>query len=79
MNNAPTRPNLRRLRLLPVSHTEQQAHIEIVLDQNGKFQRAALVNRETTVCSRYGRLSRTYTNSPAASPLRQNSILRFGL
>ncbi len=35
--------------LLPVNHTQQQAHIEIVLDQNGDFQRAALVNREATV------------------------------
>jgi CRISPR-associated protein Csd1 len=35
--------------LLPVNHTPQQAHIEIVLDQNGDFQRAALVNREATV------------------------------
>ena len=35
--------------LLPVSHTEQQAHIEIVLDEAGNFQRAALVEKETTV------------------------------
>ncbi len=35
--------------LMPVSHTEQQAHIEIVLDQNGEFQRAALVEKEKTV------------------------------
>jgi CRISPR-associated protein Csd1 len=35
--------------LLPVSHTEQQAHIEIVLDANGNFQRAATVAREITV------------------------------
>lgn len=35
--------------LLPVSHTEQQAHIEIVLNQEGVFQRASLVEKETTV------------------------------
>ena len=34
---------------LPVSHTEQQAHVEIVLDQAGNFQRAALVARENIV------------------------------
>jgi CRISPR-associated protein Csd1 len=32
-----------------VSHTEQQAHVEIVLDQAGNFQRAALVARENIV------------------------------
>ena len=34
---------------LPINHTEQQAHVEIVLDQDGLFQRAALVEKETTV------------------------------
>jgi CRISPR-associated protein Csd1 len=34
---------------LPVSHFQQQAHIEIVIDQDGTFQRAALVDKETTV------------------------------
>src|ERR1039458_7748859 len=34
---------------LPVSHAEQQAHIEIVLDQDGNFQRATSVPKETTV------------------------------
>jgi CRISPR-associated protein Csd1 len=33
----------------PVSHTEQQAHIDIVVDQDGNFQRAALVDKEDTV------------------------------
>ena len=35
--------------LLPVSHTEKQAHIEIVLDRNGSFQRAAVIAKENTV------------------------------
>src|ERR1022692_1092481 len=34
---------------LPVSHAEQQAHIEIVLDQDGNFQRATSVAKESTV------------------------------
>ena len=42
-------PQFEKEPLLPVSHAEQQAHIEIVLDQNGEFQRAALVAKETTV------------------------------
>ena len=35
--------------LPPVSHTQQQAHIEIVLDEHGAFRRAAVVNRESTI------------------------------
>ncbi len=35
--------------LLPVSHSTQQAHIEIVLDANGKFLRAKVVAKEETV------------------------------
>jgi CRISPR-associated protein Csd1 len=42
-------PQFEKEPLLPVSHTEQQAHIEIVLDQSGEFQRAALVAKETTI------------------------------
>jgi CRISPR-associated protein Csd1 len=34
---------------LPVGYTEQQAHIEIVVDQSGNFQRAAVVPNETTM------------------------------
>ena len=32
--------------LLPVSHTPQQAHLEIVLDQRGTFRRARLLQKE---------------------------------
>ncbi|HVW08888.1 MAG TPA: type I-C CRISPR-associated protein Cas8c/Csd1, partial [Bryobacteraceae bacterium] len=35
--------------LLPVSHTEQQAHIEIVLDPTGLFLRAETIRKESTV------------------------------
>lgn len=42
-------PQFQKQSLLPVSHTEQQAHIEIVLDQSGNFLRAALVPKESTV------------------------------
>jgi hypothetical protein len=42
-------PQFEKDPLLPVSHTEQQAHIEIIVDQSGNFQRAAVVARENTV------------------------------
>ena len=32
--------------LLPISHTTQQAHIEIVIDCNGNFRRANVVSKE---------------------------------
>lgn len=35
--------------IMPVAHTTQQAHIEIVLDGNGVFRRAVLVQKEETV------------------------------
>ena len=42
-------PQFERDPPLPVSHAEQQAHIEVVLDQDGNFQRAASVAKEATV------------------------------
>jgi len=35
--------------LPPISHTPQQAHIEIVLDAQGRFQRAHIVQKEETL------------------------------
>lgn len=35
--------------LLPVSHTNQQAHIEITIDIHGNFKRADIVHKEETV------------------------------
>jgi CRISPR-associated protein Csd1 len=32
--------------LLPISHTTQQAHIEIVIDGSGNFRRASVVSKE---------------------------------
>ena len=42
-------PQFDKSPLLPINHTQQQAHIEIVLDENGAFQRAEVLNRENTV------------------------------
>ena len=72
-------PQFEKARLLPVNHTQQQAHIEIVLDQHGAFQRAAIVNRETTVVPATEDSAGRTTNHHAASIVRQDSILRFGL
>lgn len=35
--------------LLPIAHTAQQAHVEIVIDGDGVFRRASLVQKENTV------------------------------
>ena len=35
--------------LMPVSHTAQQAHIEIIIDDAGNFKAARLINKEETV------------------------------
>jgi len=42
-------PQFEKEPLKPVSHTLQQAHIEIVLDQHGNFQRASLLDKVPTV------------------------------
>jgi CRISPR-associated protein Csd1 len=42
-------PQFRNKPLMPVGHTEQQAHVEIVLDPEGNFLRGAVVLKETTV------------------------------
>src|ERR1039457_5849970 len=61
-------PQFEKEPLLPVSHSEQQAHIEIVLDQDGNFQRAVSVAKETTVVpATEGSAGRT--NKPAPHPL----------
>ncbi len=36
-------------RLLPLAHTTQQAHVEVVLDGMGNFRRASLLQKEETV------------------------------
>jgi CRISPR-associated protein Csd1 len=35
--------------LLPLSHTEQQAHIEIIIDDNGNFKTASVIKKESTI------------------------------
>lgn len=35
--------------IMPIAHVSQQAHIEIVVDENGNFRRAKVVPKETTI------------------------------
>lgn len=61
-------PQFEQAPLLPVAHTEQQAHIEIVLDQDGNFQRATVLDRESTVIQATEE-SAGRTNTPAPHAL----------
>ena len=62
--------------LMPISHTTQQAHIEIVIDEAGKFRRAAVVAKEdnTTLipCTEKsgGRSGKKPTNYPLCDKLQ---------
>lgn len=39
----------REYTLLPVSHTTQNAHIEVTIDEDGDFQTAKILNKENTI------------------------------
>ncbi len=54
--------------LMPIAHTAQQAHIEIVVDGSGNFRRAALVQKEETVLPATEK-SAGRTSGEAAHPL----------
>jgi CRISPR-associated protein Csd1 len=55
--------------LLAVGHTEQQAHVEIVLDGAGNFQRASLVQKETTAVPASEKSAGRSGTKPAPHPL----------
>lgn len=61
-------PQFEKAALMPVSHAEQQAHVEIVVDPGGNFQRATLVPKETTVIPAT-EASAGRTNKAAPHPL----------
>lgn len=42
-------PQFRNAPLTPIDHVEQQAHIEIAVDENGNFLRASVVQKENTL------------------------------
>ncbi len=43
------RPQFADRSLVPIDHVEQNAHIEIAIDENGKFLRATVVQKEPTL------------------------------
>lgn len=55
--------------LMPISHTLQQAHIEIVLDDKGNFIRARAVQKEETVIPATEESASRTGKQPAAHPL----------
>lgn len=54
--------------LMPISHTAQQAHVEIVLDGDGEFRRASVIAKENTVLPATEN-SANRTSGEAAHPL----------
>jgi CRISPR-associated protein Csd1 len=58
-------PQFEKTPAIPVAHIQQQAHIEIVLDRDGRFLRASVLNRENTVIpATEGSAGRTSTPVP---------------
>lgn len=53
---------------MPISHTTQQAHVEIAIDGDGNFRRARVVSRETIVLPATEK-SANRTSGEAAHPL----------
>jgi CRISPR-associated protein Csd1 len=72
--------------LPPISHTTQQAHIEVVIDGQGQFRRARVVSKEdcTTLVpcteSSGGRSGRSPVNHPLSDKLQYvaGDFLKFG-
>ena len=54
--------------LTPIDHVEQQAHVEIVLDEEGTFVRASVIAKENTLIPATER-SAGRTSKPVAHPL----------
>src|SRR4051794_6381634 len=73
--------------LMPISHTTQQAHIEVVIDSNGCFRRASVLsdkNKSNTVipCTEEsgGRAGSKPVNHPLCDKLQYvaGDYLRYG-
>ncbi|WP_164218284.1 type I-C CRISPR-associated protein Cas8c/Csd1 [Virgibacillus sp. YIM 98842] len=43
------KPNGQEYTLLPISHTTQNAHIEVTVDEEGEFMRAIVLEKESTI------------------------------
>lgn len=62
------RPQFADRPLVPIDHVEQNAHIEIAIDENGNFLRAAVVQKEPTLIP-VTEKSAGRTSGPIAHPL----------
>ena len=61
---------------LPVSHAQQQAHIEIALDAQGGFKTARLINKiETYIPATEQSAGRVGTKPPPHPFMRQTPVL----
>ncbi|MFT5534899.1 MAG: CRISPR-associated protein Csd1 [Candidatus Paceibacteria bacterium] len=55
--------------LAPISHTPQQAHLEIVLDGDGKFLRARILQKEETLIPATEKSANRTGSKPPPHPL----------
>lgn len=62
------RPQFAARPLVPIDHVEQNAHIEIAINENGEFLRAAIVQKEPTMIP-VTEKSAGRTSGPVAHPL----------
>lgn len=56
-------------RLMPISHTIQQAHLEITIDSTGHFRKARIIQKEETVLPATEKSSTARTSGVAPHPL----------
>ena len=72
------------IRLMPISHTPQQAHVEITLDDDGNFKGARIVQKEETIVPATEKSSGRTGSKPPPHPLCDkvqycaNDYLDFG-
>lgn len=72
------------VRLMPISHTPQQAHIEITLDADGNFKGARIVQKEETIVPATEKSSGRTGSRPPPHPLCDkvqycaNDYLKYG-
>ena len=67
-------PQFAQRPLAPIDHVEQKAHIEIAIDENGNFLRAAVVQKRTTLIPATEK-SAGGTSGAVAHPLSRQASL----
>jgi CRISPR-associated protein Csd1 len=67
----------REYTLLPISHTTQNAHIEVTVDEDGEFLQARVLNKENTIipCTEE---SASRSSNPAPYPLHDKLVYVAG-